>query len=210
MRPKEHYVSAEQARDAFEGFVRNWEFDAAVEAGTRQFKLKYIGADTIDRNPTPSPPGVVTASATPVRFRVEIPGARGRVGKPRYPGPPEDMKLDSSNPTALAMLSRLDRYHEGRKTLAAMSYFCLTAMEDSASVATGISDARKAVNNHYLISTKLLSKVAALSSGKGGNEPARSKGFSNRSGTRKESFCWLQFRPSPGGWPREQLTLQRN
>ena len=88
LRPKEHYVSAEQARDAFEGFVRNWEFDAAVEAGTRQFKLKYIGADTIDRNPTPSPPGVVTASATPVRFRVEIPGARGRVGKPRYPGTP--------------------------------------------------------------------------------------------------------------------------
>ena len=86
------------------------------------------------------------------------------------------------------MLSRLDHYHEGRETLAAMSYFCLTAMEDSASVATGISDARKAVNNHYLISTKLLSKVAALSSGKGGNEARKAQGLQQPFGDEERKF----------------------
>ena len=37
------------------------------------------------------------------------------IGKPKYPSPPGRLELDSSNPAALAMLSRLDRYHqEGR------------------------------------------------------------------------------------------------
>ena len=44
VRPKEHYASAQEAREALDGFIRNWEFDAGVEAGTRQFELKYVDA----------------------------------------------------------------------------------------------------------------------------------------------------------------------
>ena len=143
LRPREHYASAQEAREAFESFIRNWEFEAAVEASSTHFQLTYLDADVIDRNPTPLPAGVVAASAAPVRFRIEVSRAQGRVGKPKYPSPPGRMELDSNNPPALAMLSRLDRYHQGRETLAAMSYFCLTVMCDSAKDATGNSDAQK-------------------------------------------------------------------
>ena len=177
LRPKEHYASEQEARDALEGFIRNWEFDAAVETGTRHFQLKYMDADMVDRNPTPPPPGVVTASASPVRFRFKISTPQGRVGKPRYPGPSEGTSLDSGNPAALAMLSRLDRYHQGRETLAAMSYFCLTVMWDSAKVARGDSNAKRATKDHYAILDDVLGKVSGLSTNRGGGEARKGTGL---------------------------------
>ena len=177
LRPKEHYSTAQEAREAFDGFIRKWEFDAGVEAGTRQFELKYQDADIIDRNPKPPQPGVVTASAAPVRFRVEISKPRVTVGKPNYPSPPERPQLGSSNPMALAMLSRLDRYHLGRETLAAMSYFCLTVMWDSAKVAKGTTNAMNATEEHYTISAKVQRKVSYLSTRKGGNEARKGEGL---------------------------------
>lgn len=177
LRPKEHYASAHEARGAFEGFIRNWEFKSAVEAGSRQFELRYLDADVIDRNPDPPPPGVVTGSARPVRFRIDVSKARGTVGKPNYPSPPGRLELDSSNPAALAMLSRLDRYHQGRETLAAMSYFCITAMWDSAKAATRTTNAKEAVRGYYAITPNLQGKVADLSTNKGGSEARKSDGL---------------------------------
>ena len=177
LRPKEHYASAYEARGAFEGFIRNWEFEAALEAGSRQFELKYMDADIIDRNPTPTPPGVIAVSAGPVRFRIKVSRPQVTVGKPKYPGPPVSTRLDSDNPAALAMLSRLDRYHQGRETLAAMSYFCFTVMSDSAKVATRTTYARKAVKDYYEIAEDLQREVSNLSTNKGGSEARKSDGL---------------------------------
>ena len=112
----------------------------------------------------------IRAGVPKVSFRL-------RVGKAKYPNPPEKLKLDSSNPTALAMLSRLDRYNQGRETLAAISYFCLTVMGDSVPVAKRTTDTRKAVRDYYQISVVVQSKVSALSSGKGGNEARKAEGL---------------------------------
>ena len=142
LRPKEHYASVQEARESLEDFIRNWEFDAAVEAGGRQFELKYMYADICDRNPAPPPPGVVEASMS-VRAGVPKVSFRLRVGKPKYPNPSEKLKLDPSDPTAQAMLSRLDRYHQGRETLAAMSYFCITVLGDSVPVAKRTTEHQK-------------------------------------------------------------------
>ena len=176
LRPKEHYVSAQEAREAIEGFVRNWEFDAALEAGSRQFQLKYIDADIIDRNPTPPPPGVVQLSASaragPPKASLNL-----RLKKRNYPSPPGRSEIDSSNTAALAILSRLDRFHQGRETLAAMSYFCFTVMSDSAKVATGTTYARKAVKDYYEIAEDLQREVSNLSSNKGGSEARKSDGL---------------------------------
>ena len=176
LRPKEHYATSQEARNALEGFIRNWEFEAAVEAGSRQFQLKYMDADVIDRNPTPQPQGVVEVSAT---FRSGIPrlSVRATVGKPRYPGPSEGTNLDSGNPTALAMLSRLDRHHQGRETLAAMSYFCLTVMWDSAKDATGNTDAKQAARDYYAITPNLQGRVSDLSTNRGGGEARKDTGL---------------------------------
>ena len=187
LRPKEHYASIQEARDALEDFIRNWEFDAAVEAGTRQFELKYMDADIIDRDPTPSPPGVVDASVT---FRSGFPrfSARATVGKARYPSPPESTSLDSSDPTALAMLSRLDRYHEGRETLSAMSYFCLTVMWDSAKATTGNTDAQKAARDYFAITPNLQGRVSDISTNRGGGEARKGTGLQQEFTNEERSF----------------------
>ena len=79
--PSDHYAGAEEARHAFETFIRNWEFDAAVESGSKQFELKYLNADVIDRNPTPPPPGVIGVSMS-ARAGFPKVSLRLRVGKP--------------------------------------------------------------------------------------------------------------------------------
>ena len=176
LHPKEHYASAQEAREALEGFIRNWEFEATVEAGSRQFELKYMDADIIDRNPAPSPPGMVELSAK-LRFGAAQFRARVSLRKRKYPSPPERLRLDSGNPAALAMLSRLDRYHQRRETLAAMAYFCLTVMRDSAKVARGTTNDMKATREHYAISAKVQGKVSYLSTRKGGNEARKGEGL---------------------------------
>ena len=185
--PKEHYASAEEARDDLEAFIRNWEFDAAVESGSKRFELKYLNADVIDRNPTPPPPGVIEAS---VSFRAGSPkvSIRARVGKPWYPSPSEGQRLDSSDPTALAMLFRLDRHHQGRETLAAMTYFCLTVLGNSVSATKGTTETRKAVRDHYSISADLQKKVAALSSEKGGSEARKAGGMEQEFTAEERAF----------------------
>ena len=86
LHPKEHYASSQEAREAVAGFIRNWEFDATVEAGSRQFELKYMYADIIDRKPAPSPPGVVNASMS-ARAGFPKVSLHLTVGKAKYPSP---------------------------------------------------------------------------------------------------------------------------
>ncbi len=188
LRPKKHYATEQEARDELENFIRNWEFDATVESGSRQFRLNFQDADVIDRNPTPPPPGVVAVSARPVRFRLEISNPRGRVGKPSYPSPTEITRLDSGNPAALAMMSRLDRYHERRETLSAMCYFCLTVMWDSAKAATGTRDSRQAARNYYAIGNELQGKVSYLSTKKGADESRKYEGSQQEFSSEERRF----------------------
>ena len=190
LRPKEHYASAKEARESLEWFIRHWEFEAAVDAGTRQFELKYMDADICDRNPTPPPPGVVDLSMSARAGHPKV-SLKLRVGKAKYPSPPTRCELDSSNPTALAMLSRLDRYHQGRETLAAMSYFCLTAMGDSVPGTIGSTGTRKAVRDYYQISVDLQRKVSALSSEKGGNEARKAEGLQQEFTNEEKKFLLM-------------------
>lgn len=176
LRPKGHFASAQEAREAFEGFIRNWEFVAALEAGSKRLQLIYVDADVIDRNPTPPSPGVVELSATS-RGGILRSSAKVTMRKAKYPNPPEGSSLDSSNPTALAMLSRLDRYHQGRETLATMAYFCLTVMKESAKAATETSNAEKATRDHYGISDNVQGKVSGLSTNRGGIEARKGTGL---------------------------------
>ena len=104
------------------------------------------------------------------------------------PSPPSGLELDSSNQTALAMLSRLDRYHQGRETLAAMSYFCLTVMGDSAPAAKRTTGTRKAVRDYYHISVEVQTKVSALSSEKGGNEARKAEGLQQEFTNEEKKF----------------------
>ena len=168
LEPKDHYATEEEAKRASEAFVRRWEFQAALSAGSRSFKLLYARVDIIDHNPPP-PPGLVIAG--PMNFHFRVPEAQVRVTKmlTGYPAPPSDQAIDPDDPDASFMLSRLDLYRQGREPLAGVANLCLTVLEDSALQASGgKGNKRKAAANHYQIAMTVLSGVAMLSAKRGG------------------------------------------
>lgn len=85
--PKSHYATEEEAKSALGGFVRRWEFEAALRAGSGKFKLAYARVDITDRSPPPTPAGVV---ASPATFHFRAPETQVRVTKALagYPAPP--------------------------------------------------------------------------------------------------------------------------
>ena len=113
--PKGHYATAEQARNAVEGLVRRWEFVAALRARSSEFRLVYAGADVIDRNPPPAPPGVVNLG--PVTIRAGVPKVQARLTKvaANYPAPPHGPAIDPDDPDASFMLYRLDSLSPGKR-----------------------------------------------------------------------------------------------
>ena len=170
-RLKDHYTSIEEAKAALEPFVRQWEFLSTLESGSRAFALRYSHAEVIDRNPPPTPPGVIRVDAGPIgiHWTVSIPSVR--VGKGSYPRPPSGSALNPDASEVRDMLSRFDQYHLGRAGLADVAYLCLTVLEDS--FPKGVKNRRGKLSRYYGIAPIVIAQVGRLSSGKGGPLEAR-------------------------------------
>ena len=169
VKPKDHYASEEEARTALEGFIRYWEFEAALDFGSNRFSLSYMGRDVADRNPPPSLPGTVQVRAT-IRSGPSTVSARVRVREKTYPSIPSGKPINADVPVAQAMLSQLELYHKGRALLAPMAYFCLTALEGSVPQDVEGTNADQRAREYLAISRTVLQKVRNLSSSKGGSE----------------------------------------
>ena len=187
IRPKEHYASEEEALEAVDIFVRNWEFDAAIDSGSSRFSLTYAGADRCDRDPAPTPPGVIPLAghlrSGPVRMR-----ARLRVGRKSYPSPSSGPMLNVDSNVVQAMLYRLEKHLRGIEPLASMAYFCLTALEDSAPKGKDKTSKDKRTRDHYGISVGVLNQVSRLSSEKGGSEARKGIGLGDDFTKEEKSF----------------------
>ena len=187
--PKGHYATAEQARNAVEGLVRRWEFEAALGARSSEFRLVYAGADVIDRNPPPPQPGVVNLG--PVTIRAGVPKVQARLTKvaASYPAPPQGLAIDPNDPDASFMLYRLDLYRQGREPLAGVANVCLTVLEYSALQATGGGgNKRNSATNHYRIAGTVLERVGMLSAKKGGPVARKAEGRGDPFSQEETSF----------------------
>ncbi len=187
LEPKSHYATEADARNAVEGFVRRWEFEAALHASSSHFRLVYAGVDIIDRNPPPPPPGVVTLGPVTIRSGAST----VRVGLTKlaagYPAPPQGAAIDPGDPDASFMLYRLDLYRQGKEPLAGVANVCLTVLERSAPrAAGGGGNKRQSAANHYRISDAVLKRVGMLSARKGGSV-ARKAGGRGDPFTKEES-----------------------
>ena len=176
--PKNHYATEEEAKEAVERFVRNWEFEAALVSASGRFSLIYAWAEIYDCNPSPTtvPSGTIQLSA--IGHAGHVTGSLVlRVGTVAYPKPPSGPLLNVDTQLVQAMLSRLDNYHKRREPLASMAYFCLTMLEDNAAKPGLKTTKEKQTRDYYGISRRVLNQVSRLSSEKGGSEARKVKGF---------------------------------
>ena len=161
VRPKGHYASEDEAKAGVESFIRDWEFDAAVESGSTRFALKYSYADIFDRSPDPSLHGQFLDLGT---IRAGFPMMRGEVRVSQrptmFPKPPSGPQRRSDDQVARDMLYRLDGYYRGREKITEMAYFCLTALEDNAPrVGKG---KRPDAAKYFNVAIDLLNRVGAM------------------------------------------------
>ena len=86
-------------------------------------ELVFLGAVVEDRIPTPGVVALKGAFTGSVAGSVSI-----VVGRATYPDPPTNIKIDAN---VEEMARHYSRYREGKETLAAMAYYCLTVLEQA-------------------------------------------------------------------------------
>ena len=161
---KEHFPTAEQAREVVGPFIRQWEFAAALDRGPREFELVFLDAVVEDRKP---PPGVVL---TPRSGALTILGESPSLVFGRtYPEPPTNVAIDAD---VEAMALRYSQYRDGKETLAGMAYFCLTVLEQ-------VAGGRRAIPSKFGIEFTVADTLGRLSSKKGGAEARKDGGRSH-------------------------------
>lgn len=167
---KTHYATTSEALEAVEGYIRAWEFLAALQYGPNEFNLVFDRAEIEDRNPTP---GVVHAGARPVHYTISLSEqVSTHLSRGNYPRPPSG-RPEFSRDVQL-MFDRYVRYRAHREYLTGMANFCLTVLEDSVQSDQG---RRKAAARHYDIEYKILDEIGRLCSQKGGAEARKAEGI---------------------------------
>lgn len=146
-----------------EPVLRAWEVDADLRRGDRGgFRLKFDGANIIDRSPAPL--GTVRAHFLATLGEVTLSGrASFHVTRARYPEPPGPFRL---TPDAESLWLRYRGYLDGREPLLSMAYFCLTVLEIMAGD-------RQAAARTYRIKKDVLDKMGELASHRGDRATAR-------------------------------------
>ena len=167
---KQHYASADEAKDAVRDYICVWEFWAGLQYGRNSFKLVFAKFEIRDRKPTPREIRLV---ADGVRSQVHS-SAVLTVGRP-YPPPPT---LKRISPNAKSIYDRFVRYRAGHEQLAAMAYFGLTVLEAAAQQSgpqreRKPSGKRKKASEKYRIGLEVLNKIGELTSERGSSVEAR-------------------------------------
>ncbi|MBI5193322.1 MAG: hypothetical protein HZA08_07775 [Nitrospirae bacterium] len=158
---KKHFATAAEAHAVVDPFVQKWEVIATLERSINEFNLVYKTTNIIDRNPLPDTGAVLQLAATDIIIlgsRVAFIASRGK-----FPEPPSDFSL---SPDAETLYIRYKGYMQGRETLTAMAYSCLTILTASA----GNRDESAA---KYNISMRILNRLANLCTEKGDKFEAR-------------------------------------
>ena len=161
---KQHYATKEEARQAVEPFIQNWEFVSSLSRDPGCFHLEFDGAEIIDRRPSP---GVVHASAGAARFKFSVPPARGKAYANAFPQPPSG--IDSTHREVVVLFHRYERYKAGKEPLTSFAYYCCTEIEQSGGGRSGTA-------RQYKLHSKLLRRIGELSSTKGGTEARKAQG----------------------------------
>ena len=164
---KEHYPTWQQAQQAIQPFIQQWELRASLESGPGVFPLKFKQPEMIDRKSTP---GAISVSPPPISFHFTISIPTVTVSR-QYPQPPPERRMNIDNPDVQTMLHRYLGYRQGREGLPSMAYFCCDVF------AKRLGKNVKHSAKKHKISHKLVKRVSSLASNKGGDQARHQSGI---------------------------------
>ena len=172
---KRHFGSQNDARNHLAPFLRAWILASSLEWNKELMQFEFEGSEIIDRDPPPPEPGVtvgighgsVTLSAAAV----------GRASPAKhtcseYPPPPSNF---TASPDVELMWTRFGLFREGRDTLLALGYFCLTVLENHVRTLPR-NNLREKVAKEFRIDLGILNKLGEWTSERGAPEEARKVG----------------------------------
>ena len=126
-------------------------------------QLKFDHADIIDRAPISDNKKTINLHAHISAHVVVSDKVHLHVSRGKFPPFPNNFK---ASPDAETMYLRYKSFHEGRESLTAMAYMCLTVFQASAG-------GRREAVNMYCIDYDILDTLGRLTSTKGGPGEAR-------------------------------------
>lgn len=167
---RKFYAHEDEALQAIEPFIRQWEFETGIRWGPNSFSLRFKEPEIIDRNPPPPEPGTIQPGGSIVVSGATIRASGGVIlGFPHYPPPPAGGSVDPDDDFVAMMKSRHDRYRLGRTTLPDAANFCVTVLQKK-------YGGRPAAARECGISKKILDKISELSAEKGGEDARKAAG----------------------------------
>lgn len=160
---KKHFSTEQEARAVVDEYIKRWEILIGIEHGPDELKLIFETSDIIDRAPTPESKGGLVIHVKSGLLAVTGLDAIVHISRSKYPPLPKQFSL---SPDVETMYVRYKAYREGRETLLAMAYMCLTVLETSAG-------GREQAATRYHIDKRVLNKLGELSTQRGTKEEAR-------------------------------------
>jgi hypothetical protein len=154
VRPHDHYADPEQAKDAFEPFLRSWESSAFLQPGRYRIRFNYRTADVVDRNAPPTGGPTVHLKALAGALSLTVGTATLTRSMAIYPSP--DASFQASSLTD-ELISRVRQYYDGRERLTSMANWILSRLEREYGGRRGVPDA---LNVHEDVVSEL-GKLAA-------------------------------------------------
>jgi hypothetical protein len=181
--PKEHFTSEAEARAVVDPFLRAWEVRAALESGRPEFRFSFSGSVTMNRAPPAGTRALAVSDTASVSDSMHA-----HVTRSTYPAPP---KAPFEVSPEVAMLhARWEQYTLRGDTLLAMSYFCLTLIEEAFGGDRSGSAKREYAANALGIDNKVLDKLGELTA-KG--DPTMARKFSLKyEPLRAEETAWVE------------------
>lgn len=186
VRPKAHYASVEDSREAVDPYLKAWEIAEATRRGLRKVRFEYQSAEIVDR--APSPEGNQKARHVVSKFDTVRSVSRAVERASSYPALPGTFV---ASPDVETMWQRYEQYVRGREPLPSMAYFCLTVLETSARNVPGKGGNREKALRTYAIQDKVLGKLGELTAGLGDAASARKAGGVGRALTPGETD-WIE------------------
>lgn len=162
---KDHFATAEAARDAIQPFLDAWEVAAGLQYGPGEFEFVYESATVVDRqSPAAGGPESIYLPLIVNVSRFGTPTLQ--VSRSLYPDPPHNIKR---NPDVDLLLGAYRQYRERKRTLADAANFCLTVLESPAG-------GRRRAAQRYSISKDVLRTIGRLAGTKGGADARKAEG----------------------------------